>query len=46
MVENILGAEIVCQVGVIVEDVDKTSRAWAELLGMEVPPAQLTDGLQ
>ena len=44
MAENVLGAEIVCQVGVIVEDIAKTSRAWAELLGVEVPPARLTDG--
>ena len=44
MAENVLGAEIVCQVGVIVEDIEKTSKAWAGLLGVEVPPARLTDG--
>ncbi len=44
MAENALGSEIVCQVGVIVEDIAKTSRAWADLLGVEPPPARLTDG--
>lgn len=44
MAENVLGAEIVCQVGIIVEDIAKTSKAWADLLGVEVPPARLTDG--
>jgi len=44
MAENVLGADIVCQVGVIVEDVDRVSRAWADLLGVGVPPARLTDG--
>ena len=46
MAENVLGTEIVCQVGIIVEDIEKTSRAWAELLGVEVPPVRLMDGLQ
>ena len=44
MAENILGADIVCQVGVVVEDIAEVSQAWAELLGVEVPPARLTDG--
>jgi methylmalonyl-CoA/ethylmalonyl-CoA epimerase len=44
MAENALGTTIVCQVGIIVEDIAKTSKAWAELLGVEVPAAQLTDG--
>lgn len=44
MADNVLGTDIVCQVGVIVEDIDRVSKAWADLLGVEVPPARLTDG--
>jgi len=44
MAENLLGSDIVCQVGVIVRDIDKTSRAWAKLLGIPVPAWHLTDG--
>lgn len=44
MADNVLGTEIVCQVGVIVEEIDRVSKAWADLLGVEVPPARLTDG--
>lgn len=42
MAENLLGAEVVCHVGVIVEDIETTSGAWADLLGVEVPAARWT----
>ncbi len=43
MAENILGSNMVCQVGIIVRDIERTSQAWAEILGMEVPKWFLTD---
>lgn len=42
MANNILGSDIVCQVGIIVRDVDKTSKAWAEILGVPVPQWRMT----
>jgi len=45
MTENLLGTDIVTQVAIIVQDVARTSRAWAELLGVPVPEAKLTDPL-
>ncbi|MEA3408056.1 MAG: VOC family protein [Chloroflexota bacterium] len=43
MAENVLGGDVVCQVAVVVEDVEKVSEAWAELLGVEVPGWSITD---
>ena len=43
MGENLLGSQIVCQVGIIVHDVEKVARAWATILGVEPPVAHLTD---
>jgi len=45
MTDNLLGSRFVCQVGIIVADIEKTSRAWAEVLGIEAPVARLTDPL-
>jgi methylmalonyl-CoA/ethylmalonyl-CoA epimerase len=35
--------DTVCQVGMVVRDVEKTSRAYAELFGVPVPPWFMTD---
>ena len=42
MTDNALGSQVVTQVAIVVEDIDKASRAWAELLGVEQPEARLT----
>jgi methylmalonyl-CoA/ethylmalonyl-CoA epimerase len=44
MGENALGTHLVCQVAIITADIDKLSKAWARLLGVEVPPWHMTDG--
>jgi hypothetical protein len=38
----ILGTNVVCQVGILVHDIEKTSKEWAAFLGVDVPKAQLT----
>ncbi|MFO7916720.1 MAG: VOC family protein [Anaerolineae bacterium] len=43
MAESVLGSDVVCQVAVVVENVERTSEAWAELLGVEVPDWSMTD---
>jgi len=43
MANNLLGSNAVCQVAIVVRDIEKTSKAWAELLGVAVPPWRLTD---
>lgn len=42
MADNALGSDVIVQVGIIVRDVEKTARAWAELLGVAVPPWRMT----
>lgn len=34
---SLLGTRKVSQIAIVVRDIEKTSRAWAEVLGMEVP---------
>jgi catechol 2,3-dioxygenase-like lactoylglutathione lyase family enzyme len=33
----------IAQIGVIVDDIDRASRAWAEVFGLPVPPVIVTD---
>jgi catechol 2,3-dioxygenase-like lactoylglutathione lyase family enzyme len=40
---NALGSQIVCQVGLIVRDIERSSEAYADLFGVEVPKWTLTD---
>jgi hypothetical protein len=38
----ILGTNLLCQVGILVNDIEKTSKDWAEFLGVEPPEIQIT----
>jgi len=42
MADEGLAAETVCQVALVVKDIEKASKAWAEALGLPVPEASLT----
>jgi hypothetical protein len=42
MDKPILGTNLLCQVGLLVNDIAKTSKDWAEFLGVEPPEIQLT----
>jgi catechol 2,3-dioxygenase-like lactoylglutathione lyase family enzyme len=42
MADEGLAAETVCQVAIVVEDIEKASKAWAAALGLPVPEARLT----
>ncbi len=42
MDKNILGTNIVTQVAFVVHDIEKTSRAYADFLGMEKPEIKIT----
>ena len=43
MEKGILGTKIVTQIGFVVNDIEKTSQAFADLLGVEKPQWSLTD---
>lgn len=43
MTQQALGSKIICQVGIIVRDIERVARAYADLFGVEVPPLILTD---
>jgi len=43
MGENLLGSQVVCQVGIIVRDIEQVARVWATILGVEPPPVRITD---
>src|SRR5512135_2737935 len=40
---EMLGSNVICQVGLIVRDIEKSARAYADLFGMDVPAWSLTD---
>ncbi len=42
MADEGLAAETVCQVALVVKDIEQVSKAWAEALGLSVPEAHLT----
>jgi hypothetical protein len=44
MEKNILGTNIVTQIGIVVNDIEKTSQDYADFLGVEKPQWFLTDG--
>ena len=39
----VLGTRNVCQIAIVVRDVEKTARAFAEFLGVAVPPIKMTE---
>jgi methylmalonyl-CoA epimerase len=43
---NVLGSDGITQIGVVVKDIEKSSRAYAELLGVDVPEWELTDPVE
>ena len=43
MTEPALGTTIIMQVGIIVRDIEKTARAWSEILGLPMPKITITD---
>jgi len=43
MSNNVLGTNIVTQIGILVNDIEATSQAWADFFGIEKPKAFWTD---
>lgn len=46
MEKNILGTQIVTQIGIIVKDIEKVSQAYADFFGIEKPKWSLTDPVE
>jgi len=42
MGQPILGTDRLCQVGILVKDIEKARQDWAAFLGVEPPPVQIT----
>ncbi|MDR0598681.1 MAG: VOC family protein [Treponema sp.] len=42
MTGPLLGTNLLCQVGLLVHDIEKSRRDWAEFLGVEPPEVQIT----
>ncbi len=43
MAADALGAAVVCQVGIIVRDIERSARVYADILGLAVPEITVTD---
>lgn len=46
MEKNILGTQVVTQIGIIVKDIEKVSQAYADFFGIEKPKWSMTDPLE
>ncbi|HUI71674.1 MAG TPA: VOC family protein [Spirochaetia bacterium] len=46
MDKNILGTNIVAQIGFLVHDIEKSARLYANFLGVDVPTIQVTDEME
>jgi len=46
MAQNILGTQIITQVAIVCRDIEATSRAWAEMFGIETPSWSITDSVE
>jgi hypothetical protein len=42
MANPILGTNLLCQIGILVNDIEKTSKEWAAFLGVDPPQIQIT----
>ena len=38
-----IGTNVICQVSLVVRDIERTAKAYADIFGMEVPPVRITD---
>jgi len=43
---NIIGSNVITQIGIVVKDIEKSSKAYAEFLGVEVPQWFITDPVE
>lgn len=43
MGEKLMGTDVVCQVAIVVKDIEAKAKAWAQLLGVDPPAWNLTD---
>ncbi len=41
-----IGTTVVTQIGIVVKNIEKTARAYADVFGVEVPPVILTDSVE
>jgi len=42
MSNSILGTNLICQIGILVHDIEKSKMDWAEFFGVEPPPVKIT----
>jgi hypothetical protein len=42
MASPVLGTDLVCQIGILVNDIEKTKVEWAKFLGVDPPSVQIT----
>ena len=38
-----LGTNVICQIGIVVRDIEQTAKAYADIFGMDMPQIRITD---
>jgi catechol 2,3-dioxygenase-like lactoylglutathione lyase family enzyme len=46
LIADALGTTTVVQVGIVVRDIEATTRAWADILGLPMPQIEITDTIE
>lgn len=44
--KKILGTDVVAQIRILVHDIQKSARVYADFLGIDVPPVRMIDELE
>ncbi|MBM3239684.1 VOC family protein [Candidatus Poribacteria bacterium] len=43
MAEKSLDTNVICQIGIVVRDIERTAKAYADIFGMDMPKIRITD---
>lgn len=43
MAQEGLGTNVICQIGIVVRDIEQTAKAYADIFGMDMPQIRITD---
>ena len=43
MEKQVLDTNVICQIGLIVRDIERTAKAYADIFGMDIPEIRITD---
>lgn len=46
MDKQVLDTNVICQIGIVVRDIERTAKAYADIFGMDMPQIRITDTVE